>query len=79
LNFWAKPESFPDDAAKINYVLSFLNGMALNYFKPFLTDALANKLSWLRTLITSPKCFTSTSALMTNRRLGAWIEVPSFL
>jgi hypothetical protein len=47
LNFWAKPESFPNDAAKVNYVLSFLKGMALDYFKPFLTNDPANKCGWL--------------------------------
>jgi hypothetical protein len=47
LNFRAKPESVPDDAAKVNYVLSFLKGMALDYFKPLLTDDLANEPGWL--------------------------------
>jgi hypothetical protein len=47
LNFRAKPESFPDNAAKINYVLSILKGMALDYFEPFLTDDLANEPGWL--------------------------------
>jgi hypothetical protein len=47
LNFQAKPESFPDDAAKVNYVFSFLKGTALNYFEPLLTNDLANEPSWL--------------------------------
>jgi hypothetical protein len=42
-----KPESFPDDAAKVNYVLSFLKGTALDYFKPFLTDNPTNEPGWL--------------------------------
>jgi hypothetical protein len=46
LKFQAKPESFPN-AAEVNYVLSFLKGAALNYFKPFLTDDLANGPGWI--------------------------------
>jgi hypothetical protein len=33
LNFSDKPESFPDDAAKVSYALSFLKGTALDYFE----------------------------------------------
>jgi hypothetical protein len=47
LNFWAKPESFRNDTAKVNYVLSVLKEMALYYFKPFLVDDPANELAWL--------------------------------
>jgi hypothetical protein len=46
LNFQDKPEPFLDDAAKVNYVLSF-KGMALDYFEPFLTDDPANDPGWL--------------------------------
>jgi hypothetical protein len=47
LNFWAKPEYFRKDTAKVNYVLSFLKGTALNYFEPFLVDDPANEPEWL--------------------------------
>jgi hypothetical protein len=47
LNFRAKPESFRDDSAKVNYVLSFLKGMALDYFEPFLVDDPGNEPKWL--------------------------------
>jgi hypothetical protein len=42
-NFWAKLESFSNDSAKVNYVLSFLKETALNYFEPFLIDDPANE------------------------------------
>jgi Domain of unknown function (DUF4939) len=47
LNFRAKPESFRDDSAKINYILSLLKGTALDYFEPFLVEDLANEPGWL--------------------------------
>jgi hypothetical protein len=31
---------FSGDLAKVNYSLSFLKGMALDYFKPYLMDNL---------------------------------------
>jgi hypothetical protein len=50
LNFRAKPESFPDDTAKVTYILSFLKEPALDYFKPFLVDDAVNKPAWLTNL-----------------------------
>jgi hypothetical protein len=47
LNFRAKLEYFRNDTAKVNYVLSFLKEMALNYFEPFLVDDPANEPKWL--------------------------------
>jgi hypothetical protein len=47
LKFRAKPGSFRDDSAKVNYVLSFLKGMALNYFEPFLIEDPTNEPGWL--------------------------------
>jgi hypothetical protein len=47
LNFQAKPESFPDEAAKVTYVLSFLKDPALNYFELFLVDDPVNEPAWL--------------------------------
>jgi hypothetical protein len=47
LNFRAKLESFRDDTAKVNYVLSFLKETTLNYFEPFLVDDPANEPEWL--------------------------------
>jgi hypothetical protein len=47
LNFQAKPDSFRDSSAKVNYILSFLKGMALDYFEPFLVDDPANAPEWL--------------------------------
>jgi hypothetical protein len=47
LNFRAKPESFRNDSAKVNYVLSFLKGTALDCFEPFLIDDPVNEPGWL--------------------------------
>jgi hypothetical protein len=46
LNFHAKPRSFRDGSRKVNYVLSFLKGIALDYFEPYLTDDPANEPEW---------------------------------
>jgi hypothetical protein len=46
-NFWAKPESFRDDAAKFTYILSFLKEPALDYFEPFLVNDPVNEPAWL--------------------------------
>jgi hypothetical protein len=47
LNFRDKPESFRDDSANVNYILSFLKETALNYFEPFLIDDPATEPGWL--------------------------------
>ena len=47
LNFQSKPKSFQTKQSKVNYSLSFLKGTALDYFKPYLADDLANKPGWL--------------------------------
>jgi hypothetical protein len=67
LNFRAKPEYFRDDTAKVTYVLSFLKEPALDYFEPLLVDNLATSPHGLRISSTSPKSFTSISALTTSR------------
>ena len=38
LNFCDHPDAFSDDSAKVTYVLSFLHGTALDWFKPTLTS-----------------------------------------
>ena len=38
LNFCNCPNAFSDDSAKVTYVLSFLHGTALDWFKPTLTS-----------------------------------------
>ena len=40
LNFQAKTKSFWSDSDNVTYALSFLKGMALDYFKPYLMDNL---------------------------------------
>jgi hypothetical protein len=50
LNFCAKPKAFSGNLAKVNYSLSFLKGMALDYFKPYLTDNPDNNLTGSVTL-----------------------------
>ena len=47
LNFQARPKVFQMENAKVNYAMSFLKGMALNYFEPFL-DTPDNKPAWLK-------------------------------
>jgi hypothetical protein len=47
LNFRAKPKAFSGNLAKVNYSLSFLKGMALDYFEPYLTDNPDNEPDWL--------------------------------
>jgi hypothetical protein len=47
LNFRAKLESFRENSAKVNYVLSFLKGMAVDYFEPFLIVDPEYKPGWL--------------------------------
>ena len=47
LNFWAQPKAFQSDNAKVNYAMSFLKGMALNYFELFLDDP-DNEPVWLK-------------------------------
>ena len=38
LNFWDCPDLFPDGTTKVNYVLSYLKGSALECFEPGLLD-----------------------------------------
>ena len=38
LNFQDCPDLFPDGTTKVNYVLSYLKGSALEYFEPGLLD-----------------------------------------
>ena len=38
LNFRNRPDAFSNDGAKVTYVLSFLHGTALDWFKPTLTS-----------------------------------------
>ena len=38
LNFRNHPDAFSDDSAKVTYILSFLHGTALDWFKPTLTS-----------------------------------------
>ena len=47
LNFWAQPKAIQSDNAKVNYAMSFLKGMALNYFELFLDDP-DNEPVWLK-------------------------------
>jgi hypothetical protein len=47
LDFSTKPEVFSGDLAKVDYSLSFLKGMALNYFEPYLMDNPDNEPDWL--------------------------------
>jgi hypothetical protein len=46
VNFRAKPQAFRNGSAKVNYVLSFLNGIALDYFEPYLADDPADEPIW---------------------------------
>ena len=39
LNFRDRPDAFAEDFSKVNYVLSYLKGTALDYFKPYLVNA----------------------------------------
>ncbi len=39
LNFWDRPDLFKDDSTKVNYVLSYLMGSALDCFEPALLDS----------------------------------------
>ena len=45
LNFWYHPDIFQDDTANVNYILSFLKGIALDCFEPTLLDL--NEPAWL--------------------------------
>ena len=47
LNFKAQPKAFRTENAKVNYTMSFLKGMALDYFKPFL-DTPDDEPAWLK-------------------------------
>ena len=38
LNFWDCPDLFKDDSTKVNYILSYLKGSALDCFEPGLLD-----------------------------------------
>jgi hypothetical protein len=40
LNFRSLSSTFPDNALKVNYALSYLEGMALEWFEPALTDSM---------------------------------------
>ena len=46
LNFRSKDKAFKSDRSKVNYVLSFLKGTQLDYFKPYLTNDPANEPTW---------------------------------
>ena len=46
LNFQAQPKAFQTENAKVNYTMSFLKGMALDYFEPFL-DTPDDEAAWL--------------------------------
>ena len=46
LDFQARPKAFRIENAKVNYAMSFLKGMALDYFEPFL-DTPDNEPAWL--------------------------------
>ena len=48
LNFWDRPDMFKSDTAKVNYMLSFLKGSALDCFEPALLDP--NEPIWLSDL-----------------------------
>ncbi|KAG2159483.1 uncharacterized protein EDB93DRAFT_1099840 [Suillus bovinus] len=48
LNFQAKPKSFHTGRTKVNFVQSYLKGMALEWFEPdLLLDDLADRLDWM--------------------------------
>ena len=47
LNFRAQPKAFQTEYAKVNYAMSFLKGMALDYFEPFL-DTPDDEPAWLK-------------------------------
>ena len=47
LNFQAQLKAFQTENAKVNYAMSFLKGMALDYFEPFL-DTPDDKPDWLK-------------------------------
>ena len=47
LNFQAQPKAFWSGNAKVNYAMSFLKGMALDYFERFL-DTPDDKPAWLK-------------------------------
>ncbi|KAF8489485.1 hypothetical protein JB92DRAFT_2549672, partial [Gautieria morchelliformis] len=46
LNFHANPQAFHDGSTKVNYVLSFLKGTALDYFNHYLADHPADEPAW---------------------------------
>ena len=47
LNFRSKPKSLQTEQLKVNCSLSFLKGIALDYFEPYLADDPANEPAWL--------------------------------
>jgi hypothetical protein len=46
LNFRDRPDAFLEDAVKINYILSYLTGLALDFFKPYIVQG-RDELVWL--------------------------------
>jgi hypothetical protein len=47
LNFHARPQDFRHDSMKVNYALSFLKELALDYFEPYLVDDVADEPLWV--------------------------------
>jgi hypothetical protein len=46
IKFCAKPQAFQGGSAKVNNVLSFLKGIALDYFELYLADDPADEHIW---------------------------------
>ena len=68
MNFQAQPKAFQTENAKVNYTMSFLKGMALDYFKPFL-DTPDDKPDWLEDY----KLFMRSSSSTLAHTMPLWM------
>ena len=50
MNFRMRPNAFTDDRQKVNYVISYLEGTALECFEPYLTGDPRTKPRWATNL-----------------------------